>query len=215
MLDPVRTVPLFSEYLDASGIFPYSNYTGAGQYKGAWATSTAYVQGDIVYVAYGVPGYSNVTGYSGVYNGRLSFWICKIGHTSGSTNQPITGYDASNPFAGPTQVWEEAFISMWLKPQILLGTQYGGSTCTTANACNDGSLLPIAANSVANSGGGIYAVGLLNQWIRSGYRVTHPRLMGGYAAAPGCSPDNGTTWTACGASPLKPIQYIPPPMVAN
>ena len=192
MLDPGRSFPLFSEYLNASGIYPYSNYTGAAQYKGAWATSTSYSVGDIVYVD------STVTGYSGVYGGRRTWWICKIAHTSGSTNQPISGHDASNPYLGPTQVWEDAWVSMWLKPAILAGTTY-----------SDGALAPLYGSP------SMYAVGLVNAWIRQGFINVNPTLWGGGTAAPGCSANGGVTFTECGAVPLAIVRHIPPPAAVN
>jgi hypothetical protein len=187
MIDPVRSVPLFSEYLDASGIYPITNYTGAAQYRGQWTSGTAYSQGDIVY-------YQN----AGVYNNRKTYWICKTAHISGSTNNPISGSDPSNPFAGPTPYWEDAWLSMWMKPAILAGTAY-----------SDGALPPLYNSST------MYAVGLLNAWLRQGFMNIDPRLWGGASGAPGCSANGGITWTECGAVPLTPIQHIPPAPALN
>ena len=187
MIDPVRSIPLFSEYLDASGIYPITNYTGAPQYKGQWIPGTAYSQGDIV-------SYQN----AGVYNNRKTYWICKIPHNGASTNNPISGWDLSNPFAGPTPYWEDAWLSMWMKPAILSGTAY-----------YDGALPPLYNSPT------MYAVGLLNAWLRQGFINTDPRLWGGYSGAPGCSPNGGITWTECGAVPLTPIRHLPPPAAVN
>ena len=187
MVDPTRSVPNFSEYLDASGLFPISNYTGAAQYKGAWATGRPYVMGDIV-------SYSNPQ----AYNGRTTYWICKNGHSSSSNNAPIVGYDSSNPYAGPTEFWESAWISMWMKPTILAGTSYV-----------DGSVQPLYNSTT------MYAVGLLNAWLRQGFVNIDPRLWGGQGAAPGCSTDGGATWTECGAVPLPAARHIPPSAMTN
>lgn len=200
LVDPHRAPPLFSEYLNASGIFPYSNYTGAGQYKGKWTSGASYVQGDIVYVD------GTITGYSTVYNGRTLYVICKVAHTAGATNSPFNGYDASNPFLGPTQVWEDAYISMWLKPAVLAATTYN----------QDGALLPLAANATANSSGTLYAVGLLNEWVRSGFVNKSPLLWGGAPGAAYCSTStSGATSAECGAVPLTTIQHIRPDFASN
>jgi len=187
MLDPARSVPLFSEYLDASGLYPVSNYTGASQYRGQWAATTSYSVGDIVYYQ-----------ASGVYGNRKTYWICKIAHTSASTNTPIVGADSSNPFMGPTPYWEDAWLSMWMKPAILAGTAY-----------YDGALPALYGSSP------MYAVGLLNAWLRQGFINTSPALWGGKSAAPGCSADGGVTFTECGAVPLAIVRHIPPPAAVN
>lgn len=187
MVDPIRSVPLFSEYLDASGLFPTTNYTTAPQYQGQWISGHNYNQGDIV-------NYQS----AGVYGGRTTYWICKVAHTSGSTNTPIVGTDPSNPYVGPTEFWEDAWLSMWMKPAILAGTSYV-----------DGALPPLYNSPT------MYAVGLLNAYLRQGFVNTNPLLWGGKVGAPGCSPDGGTTWTECGAVPAPVIRHIPPSAATN
>jgi hypothetical protein len=114
MVEPTRSVLDFGTYLNNSGLYPFTNYTspqtidiGVGtvttSYQGAWNPSHgSYNVGDVVYVD------GSVTGYANAYGGRRSYWICKIAHTAASTNQPVIGNDASNPYMGPTAFWEDA-----------------------------------------------------------------------------------------------------------
>ncbi len=185
-VDPGRSWPLFSEYLNNSGLFPYASY-GAS----AWVSGHSYSVGDVVFVD------STVTGYSNVYGGRKTFWKCTEGHLSGATNQPIIAVDASNPFQ-TDRFWQDAYISLWLKPAILAGTTY-----------TDGALPPLYNSST------MYAVGLVNAWLRQGFVNVDSSLWGGVAGAPGCSIDSGATWTECGAVPLATIRHIPAPPVIN
>ena len=92
MVDPGRSWPMFSEYLNATGLFPYANYAntytvdlGVGtvttSYKGGSTSGTNYTPGQIVYVD------GTLTGYSSMYSGRRSYWICKIAHTASGENR--------------------------------------------------------------------------------------------------------------------------------
>lgn len=237
-VDPYRSSVLFQEYLTGSGIFNESSYstpatidlgsdvslpaTGSGAgatagatsvttaYQGAWSSSFnghgdgLYHYGDIVYVD------SSVTGYSAIYGGRKSYWVCKITHAPGATNKPIIGTDAiTNPFIGATEYWEDAWLSLWLKPSVLAGNIYGdstgGSTCTNSNACNDGSLTANLYSSTTT-----YAVGLLNRWVRSGYVGMDARLWGAAQGTTGCSTDQGSSFTECGAMALPMVRHTPP-----
>ena len=213
-VDAGRSLPMFSEYLDASGLYPYANYQSAQtidlgvstcttNYRGAWSSSTSYNPCDIVYVDGTVPG------YSGVYNGRRSYWICKVAHTAGATNQPITGFDSANIYLGPAQVWEDAWLSMWMKPNVLAATAFGGASCTNPQFCNDGSL-PSLYNSST-----IYPVGLLNLWLRQGFTNMDPRLWGARQGTAGCSRDGGNTFVECGAMPQPSVRHIPPAAAVN
>jgi len=205
LVDPYRAFPLFSEYLDKSGLYPVANYasphvidlgvtTVTTNYLGAWTSSTVYAPGDLVYVD------SSVSGYSNVYNGRRTYWVCKIGHTAGATNAPIIGDDASNPFMGPTPYWESAFMPLWVKPNVIAGTRYGNGSCTDPNHCDDGALPPVYGSNPVS------AIGLINQWIRQGMISMIPQAWGGVQGTSQCQ--RAGVATECGAVPLSMVRHM-------
>ena len=115
---------------------------------------------------------------AGVWGGKTTYWRCIQAHTAGTTNRPVTGVDSSNPYYGQNGYWELAFMP-WMRSAILAGTTY-----------TDGA---INAN-------GVYAVGLLNAWLRQGMTSMEPSLWNGCLSG-----------AECGAIQLTPIQHLPPP----
>lgn len=170
-VEPGRALPLFdTEFLIPSGILALSSYSVVG----AWTSGTSYTVGQVVSL-------SN----SGVYGGKTTYWRCTKANTAGTTNEPVLGVDASNPFETPTAYWEEAFLA-FMRTQVLANTTYD-SYCA--------GLLWVSCPSPHT-----YITGLLNAWLRQGMTSMETTLWVGCLSG-----------KECGAVPLKPIQHLPPP----
>jgi len=215
--DPMRTPFLFEDYLDKSGLFKFSEYatphtidlgvhTVTTNYRGRWATGTAYAEGDIVYTDQSIGSPS----YTGVWPGRTVYWICKVGHTAGTTNAPLLGINPSSRYTGAIEMWEPAFMPLWLKPAVVASTTYGNGSCTDTRVCNDGALGPLYGSNP------MYAVGLINAWVRAGFRSMMPQTWGAVQAGTHmCSRDNGVTPVECGAMPMPIVRHLPPAGTVN
>ncbi len=120
---------------------------------------------------------------SGAFGGKTTYWRCLAAHVANATtNRPVTGFNSALPFKGQEAWWEPAYFN-WFRSTILAGTQY-----------SDGA---IGANNV-------YAIGLLNAWLRQGMTSMEPTLWNGCL--------NGKE---CGAIQLTAIQHVPPPAAVN
>ena len=175
LVEPTRSVPLFdTEYLFQEGLLTLASYSVVG----AWTSGTNYTVGQVV-------SFSN----SSVFNGRTTYWRCIVAHTAGSTNEPVLGVDAANPYQEATGFWEEAYLS-WIRTNVLANNTFD-TQCAA--------LLFVACPSPHT-----YAPGLLAAWLRQGFVSMEPWLW-----------NTGTSGVEIGAVALKPIQHLPPSAGVN
>jgi hypothetical protein len=123
-----------------------------------------------------------------VFNGRTTYWRCIQAHTSGATNEPILAFDSSNPYRQAIAYWELAYLA-WMRPIVLANTTYD---------FHCGGLLFVACPSPHT-----YITGLLNAWVRQGMTSMETTLWSGCLSG-----------KECGAVALKPIQHLPPTVLA-
>jgi hypothetical protein len=191
MVDAYRTVPLFDvNYLIPAGLMRADYYTSDPNWQGAWTTGPSghgdgkYHVGDVVSLA-----------DPSAWNSTTTYWRCIATHTPTSALKPLVGQDPANPYAGYAPYWELAYLK-WFRNAV-----------QTAQIFSDGAVRPLT--DVNGNLEAMYAIGLLNAWLRQGFVTMEPTIWGS------CSHDQGATLTECGAVPLAPIQHIPPPAAVN
>lgn len=116
----------------------------------AWTTATNYTVGQYV-----------SDSQAGLFGGKTTYWYCLVSHTSSSSNRPVSGF--TSPHSGHNAVWEEAWIP-WFRGQVLAATVFQDGALTNG-------LTPVPTT--------MYAVGLLNTWLRHGFITLEPSMWTG------------------------------------